>query len=781
MRKIKTILKWLGGLILFLILVVSSVLFYAVKNPEKVWNLVESRLLPKDLHITWQDLEFSANHQSSRFWRPSILFKDLCMTKENPQISICLDLFKLQSDVNLKKIFNPEFAVHELSALSQSKNHVRIFKEPEQKPKQEKNYFEIVEFWRQRLHKWSDRLEIHKVLIDIDSFEFKPFAQDPLFFATNLNSLEFLKEADFNIEIKRPGAFELEFQNKLFFENFYQQQGPVANVQGKLQFGSSQVKVDPTSLAWKSQKILAADLDVTAHLKSKITIRNQFELLLNEKEMKLIGNVRVLGLKSPFTKLRPIEVRIMIPLEENRTWARQDSQFTASATIPFFVSKKLLPQMEKACQCDLPEEIGVEIKGRARIDNYFSKEDGFLAFAEAEIQSLTNKLFTTRNLIQAEVLRKDSGFALFPHIDSHLKVHSFQKLRKLLSTQNILIPAPLSVLDGTIEAAMKGPLERSAQLWRVPFQSAIKLGSERQNVDVQSNGFFIVYPKERKMDAQIIVSIRDLLLQLPPFDPIYGLPKLVKDSRFEMQPPKQVEKKKSKFQMRFFVQVKTENPESIRLLSSLADPAVPIDLNLTYETGKILQGHIGLQSFEIEYLKRSSTVEKLELQVNEPKGTFPVNGRFRVDQNPYRIYIDVLGTLKAPRIILSSEPYLDRSDIISVLLYGRTNDRLVAMDSKTVGSFDAALADRAIGLFGIWAFASTPIQSFSYNQLNQQYTAQVKVAEDTTLAVGTNWEESTSVELQKRLSEKWVLSASLEPTDEEEQTRKLRLQWENRF
>jgi hypothetical protein len=91
------------------------------------------------------------------------------------------------------------------------------------------------------------------------------------------------------------------------------------------------------------------------------------------------------------------------------------------------------------------------------------------------------------------------------------------------------------------------------------------------------------------------------------------------------------------------------------------------------------------------------------------------------------------------------------------------------------------MADRAIGLIGLWAFASTPIQSFSYNQLSHQYSAQLKVSKDTTLAVGTNWEEATSLELQRRLSDHWIVSASLEPNAEEQQTRKIRLQWEDRF
>jgi hypothetical protein len=174
-------------------------------------------------------------------------------------------------------------------------------------------------------------------------------------------------------------------------------------------------------------------------------------------------------------------------------------------------------------------------------------------------------------------------------------------------------------------------------------------------------------------------------------------------------------------------------------------------------------------------------VESFQTELNQPFGNFPAKGRFRINQALYKIYIDVLGTLTKPQVVLSSDPYLDRSDIISVLLYGRPNDQLVAADAKTVGSFDAAVADRAIGLLGLWALSSTPIQSFSYNQLSQQYSAQLKISDDTSLSVGTNWEQATSLEVQKRLSDRWMISAGVEPNEEDQQTRKLRLQWEDRF
>ena len=143
--------------------------------------------------------------------------------------------------------------------------------------------------------------------------------------------------------------------------------------------------------------------------------------------------------------------------------------------------------------------------------------------------------------------------------------------------------------------------------------------------------------------------------------------------------------------------------------------------------------------------------------------------------------MNVSGTIRNPHIDLDSDPYLPRSEIISVLLYDRTSDQLVSADAETVGGFEAALADRAIGLLGLWALSTTPIRSFSYNAVTKVYSATVQLSDGLTAGVGTNWEHAAHLELRKRVSRRWVLTASWSPSSENEQVGKLVLQWEKRF
>ena len=152
-----------------------------------------------------------------------------------------------------------------------------------------------------------------------------------------------------------------------------------------------------------------------------------------------------------------------------------------------------------------------------------------------------------------------------------------------------------------------------------------------------------------------------------------------------------------------------------------------------------------------------------------------------MDQSAYKIFVDLSGTAEAPIVNLNSEPYLERNDIISVLLFDRTSDQLVSADADTAGSVNAAMADRAIGLFGLWAFATTPIRSFSYNAVTKVYTATVQLADGLTAGIGTNWERAAHLEVRKRVSRRWVLTASWSPTENRDQVGKLVLQWEKRF
>jgi hypothetical protein len=450
----------------------------------------------------------------------------------------------------------------------------------------------------------------------------------------------------------------------------------------------------------------------------------------------------------------------------------------------FFIDKDMRPPIEKSCRCKIPEKLYTEIEGRFYPEFLLneSTERRPIADTNLKIEGLDNKLFTANLAAHVKVDKQSKNWIVNPRFDSQIEVRSFQGLRQFLDAKNIIVPSPIDVLDGTIKVSARGDVDRSEKSIKTPVEIDIELKSRTQKVSIGTTVTLELANDFKSLDVYIQALIRELKIELPPLDPVLGIPALTRDPRLVMKPEAPAKKDHKGFKTKVYFNVKTESAGAIQLLSKLADPLVPVTLDMNNSAKGESSGFVRFEPFAITYLRRRINVERLQVTLSEEdKGDFPVGGRFRIDQTSYKIFVDVGGTTSSPIVQLNSEPFLPRNDIISVLLYNRTSDQLVSADSETVGSFEAALADRAIGLFGLWAFASTPIRSFSYNAVTHVYTATVDLGGGITASVGTNWERAASLEVRKRVSRRWVLTASWSPTESNEQVGKLVLQWEKRF
>jgi len=378
--------------------------------------------------------------------------------------------------------------------------------------------------------------------------------------------------------------------------------------------------------------------------------------------------------------------------------------------------------------------------------------------------------------------KEQSGFLYFPHLNCNASISHFQAIHPILDVFNYLIPAPLDVLDGTVNISIVGPVETDPKGSTLPIAVDVDLKSSSQKVKVSTTATVLVDPKFRSAHFDVQAKVTALNLDLPPLDPLGGLPRVATDSRFRSTPEVKTAGP-AKFKVSFNFAVETLSDGAIRLASKYFLPYLPLTLKIQSNAARENSGFIQSEPFNITYLRRTVKVETLRIGLDsEDTGIFPMRGRFSVKQTDYTVFIDVEGTTKNPNVTMSSEPYLPQNDIIAVLLYDRVNDQLVSGDAETTGGVQAAIADRAIGLFGLWAFAATPIKSFSYNPVTKVYTATVAVSDDLTAGIGTNWEASAHLELRKRVSKRWSLTAAWTPaTQEENATTKLVLQWEKRF
>jgi hypothetical protein len=781
MKKLKTLFKVVLVLCLILVAAIAGAGFYVIHHPKETWALIERHFLPKDLKVTWQDLQFKMPSISSRHWLPSVAFTDLCVRKQDPKMDFCADRFESEGHLNLEELLHPKIQIHRILLMSKHENYFLPSPNPKKASSDESNFYEIATLWRDRFKLYSKWMDVGHVDIHVEHFELRSQQSSPLVMQFSLNSPRFLESANLKYGLKKEDLFETEVTGVISLQNWMQAENTALQIQAKAELKKGQAQVSDLKVGWENKDQLRLSMAVVLKV-AKMTFDNQLSASLGAKSFEGNLDTRVKGLPKPFHDIKPLHATFELPQESGKLWPNKNAQAHVAAWAPlFFVTDGLRTRLEIACKCQIPQELKAGLDAEANLRNYFATKDGFFASIKAKIQSLNNSLLNTNTQASLVIDQKDRHFVLSPQIDAILQLTSFQGLEVFLKEYQVGVPAPLSELDGKIVFKAQGPLEPSFEKWTIPVVTDIDLHSSQQKMDVTSNGTVTVDLPTKWIDVDLKVLLKNIVLQLPPLDPVYGVPKVTPDKRIEIKPPIVAQKKKFPFKLNLAVQVRSQSDDSIHLLYPLAHPWIPIGVSLDYQSGSPIRGKISLRPFEVEYLRRRMTVESFQAELNQPVGNFPTKGRFRINQALYKIYIDVLGTLTKPQVVLSSDPYLDRSDIISVLLYGRPNDQLVSADAKTVGSFDAAVADRAIGLLGLWALSSTPIQSFSYNQLNQQYSAQLKLSDDTSLSVGTNWEQAASLELQKRLSDRWMISAGVEPNEEDQQTRKLRLQWEDRF
>lgn len=783
-RKLKLIFYWLIGTIFALLLVITLALVWAVKNPREAFSLAERYLLPKDLSIKWEEMNFGVQRASWHHWEIKWNTRELHIRKGEPEINFPVTE---ASTAFTFRFFEPGPTFHFESVKMRVADSARFKSGPDsEEPSEQQSPFEMLNTYLGYLETATDWVSLDNLLLEIPRFELAGQEGPPSILQVHLTKpvgeegsratgFKFVFEAGAN-KIDADGWLDaLRLGNESPFLAL------TINAKGK-GWGA---KTEITGRYHNEQALFDGHSAVEyGEGKKVIKAQPKFTLTLNEAEGVFRLESAVKDIPGPLVKLDKLQAEVRLPFDAGFTWSERPATFKIWSPVElFFIDKDMRPPLEKSCQCKIPETLVFTYEGRAWPGIALSQPQQPTVALESKLglESVDNKLLTVHMAAHLRAQKHAEKWILDPRLDSELTINSYQGLRKFLDARNVLIPSPVDVLDGKIHVSAKSPVEQHPKMIKSAVDINIDLSSPSQRVLVDSIIRLELARDFKSLDVFIQAVLKDIRLELPPIDPVRGLPPLVTDKRMifkKERPPR-----KSNFKARVFFDVQTVSPGALKLLSNLAEPYGPVTIKVNNTNQGESAGFVRLEPFAIEYLRRRVNVERLQVVLAEDEdGDFPISGRIRLDQTNYKIYVDIAGTLDAPIINLNSEPFLPRSDIISVLLFDRVSDQLVTADADTAGSFEAALADRAIGLFGLWAFASTPIRSFSYNAVTKVYTATVQLADGLTAGVGTNWERAAHLEVRKRVSRRWVLTASWSPDKEQaEQVGKLVLQWEKRF
>jgi hypothetical protein len=775
------------------VLMMALVIFVAIVwyRPGVVWQIAENYLLPSDLKVTWQNIHFEGKIESLRHWTWNWDMDGLSITKVSPEVQVGAKKVVVRINVNIATK-DPWFEFEEFKFQGDKNGYLKFSPSPEAEMSTtggDKNIYQQLQSYYDYLVTIQRNVAIHDLKIDLTDFSIqttkgppwvaslrieKPDSSRSTLFAETVglqiivhrNDLRVQIEGDWNYTTTEP---KLRAQIEIA-------EGKNISIKTKLE-GSAIAKIFDISGTAQISYLLSAK-------KRPLNLDPSYKIKITPSFADLSIKTSVTNIPGIFAKLDSVDGEFHLPLSWNEAWSQEALEFKISTGLDLFlIDKNMRPPLEKSCQCKFPEVFVTSLYGKAwpGVLLTLPKENQPAVDAHLQIDSVKNKLLDVYARADLKANRQGKKWEFIPSTNVSMVIHSFRGMKNFLDAKGIIVPAPLDILDGKITFVANDKIVLDDDGYSTDAKAVIELGSKNQKVLVETQFKFYLVETLRKLNIDIDVLIKDLRLELPPIDPVLGVPSLAKDSRILTKPKETI--KKGGLKIDIAARARTEHPGAVHLLSEYAKPFVPLTIHASTE-GQVSNGEVSVEPFRISYLRRVINVEKMKVTLPAPEEEdMPIAGRLVVEQGGYKIFIDVTGALQAPALAFSSEPYLPRSDIISVLLYGRVNDQLVSGDAETAGRFDAAVTDRAIGLVGLWAFATTPIQSFSYNSVTKVYTATVKLGAGLTAGVGTNWEKATNFEVRKRLSQRWALTASWSPTDvnEQRQQGRLVLQWENRF
>lgn len=413
-----------------------------------------------------------------------------------------------------------------------------------------------------------------------------------------------------------------------------------------------------------------------------------------------------------------------------------------------------------------------------------------LRLADVDDQFISLKAHFAAQFLKVKASSKTSISLKPKKLYASLVVKSFHQLVRELSGTEFAVPAPLNALDGKVffkSEKVKDftdhtsfDFQASTDLTSRPSNKKKSTGTKIKNqdtVNIKVKGQMkLAHTATSKVKTKLTakVVIGEVILHLPDFNPLGGLPKLNTDPR--ILPYKLEDRKSGKADssastktsvFEYEIDVETKNKDSIKVKYQYFYPFVPLGFKAKISSSGSSYEVYSNKRWKVDYLKRQIFVKSIRLSKKSLKKDYTtLNVKLIYPATNYKIFIDVIGTTDNPVVKLSSDPLLSRPDIISVLLYNRTTQDLSRFENESVGGAESAIADKALGLIGIWAFASTPIESVSYDSKSQIYRAQIALPGGVKFDIGTNWERVQNLSLRKRLNNSWVFVTSFEPGSE---------------
>ncbi len=740
------------GLIALALLLVAVVVFkpnWVINKSNLQW--AQSKFFP-EFQIPWTDLDLRLLREGSGQYSFYFSGQDFCQDLDDYGNACFKEvLIDLLITTNFRTVQAVEFNNFTIKDKDIS---ITLPPSPEEEPKEEMDLtglttsLESVEFYLKRIHFKTYELELGNTSISTADTAFQIYLKS---------------HPEFHFQVKQTSGLELDLVGTLSRgKESLDLASTVQMTFGKVDLNSRLFSIDETYFAENNFKFIPAQPSLKKSLKHLSGDLN-FELT----SQNFIAKSHSLDIGLNIDPLRSVqiplcELKVALSLEENIPLQCKVIQ------VHFDIHRLDLKGL-KSRFSDFPKRIDFSLS--SAIPHSWLKEppaeSGDALQVSVKADPLTHPLFTLNFEAQTGVLLTADGMALNdPDLQFLLEVPKFQSLVSRLENSRFAIPAPFHVMTGSLRAEVKEVPKASRENLTLPFTVSSNLASERNRVIGDVNGVFNYSFKGAPPALDVNVELDQFHIQLPPFDPLRGFPPLAPDTRISETLEPQKEEKNKEPAMNMTLHLKTKRPDSIRVYQELISPYASFGLDVKVKDDVDFEISKSPEPFQITYLNRTVTLQNFSLEKEATVNQIVVDGVLLYKAAEYDVFIRFAGPTDKPKVLLTSEPPLDRRDIISVLLYNRVTSETASFEQENVGGAEAAMADQAIGLFGIWAFASTPIEAVSYNPVSGTYSAQIKLPEGFRLSVGTDWESVQNLELRRRLTENWMIMTTYRPQSE---------------
>lgn len=384
-----------------------------------------------------------------------------------------------------------------------------------------------------------------------------------------------------------------------------------------------------------------------------------------------------------------------------------------------------------------------------------------------------------------------AGLKISHKLDFGLKVPHFEDLVEFLARTPYSVPAPINVLRGPLSFSLKGSGDPRKDLQNFDYALISGLAAGRQALKFEIRGKVAaagLWAPGRSFKNETDVVLQEIALQLPRID-LKGMATFIPDSR--IRTGRQSDEEALARQERHNVPVATSAPAlrgeiGVRtakpaiLYSNLAKDPVPIGLEIKIKVpAGGVTGTVEVRPFRAKIFRRIASIDHIRLSGRAGSPIMDLDGLIVYRAAEAKIFIRLMGTAQKPKVTFESEPPMSQGDIMAMLLFGKSPEKLDSDQQSSAANVQTAVSNSAFGLASLYLLASTPVEYVGYDPASRTYTVKLRLPGGTMLQLGSDGEKS-GVQLRKRIAAHLAIQTELTNTQTQGNIVTTLLEWYGR-